>query len=114
MAEPARERADLAGSCEHDRPDPLTPGWANVRGLLATAAEGAQLAAAELAGRPDCPGALRRAQLLHAALADLTEITRRLVIDESLLERVRAEAYAQGAADCKAARCRLAAVPGPH
>ena len=116
MAEPARVSAADPGP-DKARPrksDPLSPGWVNVRGLLCTAAEGAQLAVTELTARPDCPGAKRRAELLLAALSDLAEITRRCVLDEAVLEAVRADAYARGVADCKAARSRLGAVPGPH
>ena len=112
MAEPARESAAAQEPVRAaDKHDPRARGWANVQGLLCTAAEGAQLAVTELAGRPDCPGAMRRAELLLAALADLTEITRRWAVDEGVLAAERRRAYDEGVRDCKAARCRLSAVP---
>ena len=122
MSHPARLGAADPG-IEHPgdrKPDRRAAGWTSAQLLVVTAAEGAGLAAAELAERPGCPGALYRAELLADALAgvaalagELAEIERGRVIDESVLEVVRAEAYAQGVADCKAARCRLQSVPVP-
>ena len=113
MATPARASAPDPGR-PGGRQDPLSPDWVNVRGLLVTVAEATAVAVTELEARPRCTGALRRVEALHAALEDLAEITRRLVIDQSVLDAVRADAYERGAADCKAARCHLEAVPGPH
>jgi hypothetical protein len=87
---------------------------AAVRRVLIAAAESAAESAAELAERPDCPRALRRAEILAAVLRDLGELTLGAVVGEALLE---AE-YARGVADCKAARCHLevldGGLPGPR
>ena len=116
MAEPARASAADTGTdkARPRRSDPLSPGWANVRSLLCTASEDASMVLADLAERPDGALALRRAELLADRLHNLTEITRRLVIDEAVLEAVRDDAYARGVADCKARCGHLRAVPGPH
>ena len=116
MAEPARvsAAAQEPDKAKPRKSDPLSPGWANVRGLLCTAAEDARMVLADLAERPDCPLALRRAELLGDRLLNLTEITRRLVLDEQILEAVQDDAYKRGVKDCKAARCHLEAVPSPH
>lgn len=106
MASPAPARAP-----EPDL-DPLLSAWGNVQRLAAIAAEGARLAAAELAERPDCPRAQRRAEILAAAVTELAEVARRAAFDEAALDAEHKVGYEEGIAACRAARCRLKAVGG--
>ena len=113
MAYPASARADSGpGPREPRKSDPNSPGWANIRNLLASEAERAGLSIAELAARPGCHMAARRAELIAVYLGELAEIVRRCVIDEDILKEAEQRAYAQGVADCKAARCNLTVVGG--
>ncbi len=113
MAHPAHESADGREPAEPEQqPDPRARGWADVRVALVTASRACALAVAELARDPGNPAALDMAGTTLACLEALGEIGRRWVLDEQVLENVRAEAHAEGYAACKAARCRLSAVPG--
>lgn len=110
MAEPAAA-PDHPGERQ---PDPEAARRANVVNLLMTIAEATGVAVSELAARPRCAGALRRADALYTALTAATEIARSYVLEQSVLEAYGDQRYAQGVADCKAARCRLGAVPDPR
>jgi len=110
MAVPARSGAADPGPAgrEPRQPDPLSPGWAAVRQAMLAAAELAAIAADDLRGSGAGGGAvLRRADLLAAMLGELAELGRRWQVDEAVLAAERQRAYAQGVADCKAARSRL-------
>lgn len=110
MASPAPARAPEP---EPD-PDPLPSGSADIRRLMITDSRAVALAAAEVAARPGDENAAAMLGLTRQVMENAVEMARRLVLDEQTLERVRAEAYAEGmAAQC--ARCgRLRAVPPPR
>lgn len=118
-AEPARASA-AAGEPDPDEHDPRARGWADVRQGLVDGTSLVVLTVARLAARdPGDAEALRIAELAIASLDRWGEIGRRWVVDDAFLARMerRAEererrAYEQGAADCKAARCRLEVVRG--
>ena len=122
MAVPARENADDPGPPGQGsrKSDALSPGWADVRRMLVISAEMAALAVTELARCPVDPAAMEMAALTRAALESAVVIGGRWAVDDAVLSTERARAYAQGAADCKAAHCRLEVlqggrgVPGPH
>ena len=110
-AEPARESAAVREP-DPDRHDPRACGWADVRQGMLDATSLVVLSVAKLAGRdPGDTEALRIAELAVAALDRWGEIGRRWVLDERVLADVDQRAYDRGVADCKAARCHLAAVP---
>jgi hypothetical protein len=87
---------------------------------MIVAAQSNALAVTELAGRPGAANALKMVRLTISVLENLGETLRQLSFDEAILAQECARAYAQGAADCKAARCRLEVIdggrgiPGPH
>jgi hypothetical protein len=120
MAGPARAGE---GGPEPGHPDPavLDPRkliWADVRHGLAVQAEATGLAVGELAAHPGSGAALEMARLCLGVLETLGEMAGQWVVGEAILEaeRKRAwdEGYAEGAAACKAARCRLEVVPAPR
>ena len=114
MTVPAR---DSAAAQDPARPG-SDPGAAGAWRALIADADLAARVVAELGRDPGNGAALAMARLILEALEALGGITRRCMVDEALLaqaehqagERER-RAYARGAADCKAARCRLTAVP---
>jgi hypothetical protein len=114
MAEPARPDEPDPGPPERGsrKSDALSPGWADVRDLIMTSGASAALAVTELARDPGHPAALEMAALTRAAFECAVEIGRRWAVDEAVLSSERQRAYALGAADCKAAHCRLQGVDG--
>jgi hypothetical protein len=96
-----------------DELDPRKLVWGDVRRAIVTGAQAAGLAVTELARRPADAAALEMAGLTRAVLESALEMARRWVVDEAVLEAERERAYAAGAADCKAARCRLSTVRAP-
>ncbi len=113
LAEPARESAadTVPGYAPPGEPDLRASGWADVRtAAIATILAGGE-AVNMLACDPDDSKAKRLAGNILAAIEDMGTIARRCVVNDAVLETVRKRAYAEGVADCKAARCRLAAVP---
>jgi hypothetical protein len=111
MAEPAHASVDGAEPAGR-KPDPRASGWAAAQRAMATAAQSCALAVAELAARPGDGAALEMARLTLAVLENLGGTLRDLSYGEELLKGERERAYAQGVADCKAARCRLQVVDG--
>jgi hypothetical protein len=112
LAEPARESAaDRDLSDPERKPDPRAGGWADVRHALIADSHLTAQAAAGVAARPGDSAALAILTLALEILGDLRAITRRCQADEAVIAAERKRAYAEGVADCKAARCRLAAVP---
>lgn len=121
MAEPARSAAGAGPDDDPapSRPGPVPGGWDAVQRLMMTVAGATGVAVSELAARPRCAGALRRADALRAALEDLADLAaglsetdRRREADEAVHAAELARAYRQGMADCKAARCRLEVIDG--
>ena len=109
MTVPARLNA--AAEDQARKLDPRKLIWADVRTAIITCARAATLAVTELASRPGDEAALEMAGLTRQAFENAAELGRRWVLDEAILEDVRQRAYNEGVADCKASRCRLAAVP---
>ncbi|HEX5567033.1 MAG TPA: hypothetical protein VFY14_08950 [Streptomyces sp.] len=113
MAEPARESTtarEPAGAA--DKHDPRARGWADVRLSLIADSHVIALAAAAVAGRPDDDGARLLLGYALEAFESTVAIARRWVVDEAVLAEERRRAYDEGAADCKAARCRLELLDG--
>jgi hypothetical protein len=79
---------------------------------MVVAAELNTLAVAGALARPDDDVALGIARCSIAVLEHLGDCLRGLSIPEAVMEEERQRAYAQGAADCRAARCRLEVLPG--
>ena len=115
MAYPASVPAELpAGHPEHPGTlaDPAHAAWCDYRRAVVTAVQAARLSLAELAANPGDP---RNADLAesHVALMEaLLGLGRRRMIDEQILKDAEQRAYAQGVADCKAARYNLSVVGG--
>lgn len=138
MAEPARGSADGPDPDDPERkPDPRASGWADVRRLVVTdshavalavedvkrAVEDVKRAVEELRHPAADPGKLDDAvEKLDAAVAmngltvgvmeSAVVIAGRCEVGFAVIEEERARAYAQGVADCKAARCRLGVIGG--
>ena len=123
MAEPARRNAEGPAPYDPERkPDPRAGGWADVRNAAATGVRAWRLAVEELVRSPASREALEMVRLTGGVVESLGVIAGRCTIDEVVIEAVRArtwdEAYKQGVADTKAARCRLGVIDGgragPH
>jgi hypothetical protein len=122
MAEPARGGTDGPGPVPVPArgPDPRAPGWAGAQRAMVVAAELNTLAVAGALARPDDDAALEIARLSIAVLESLGDCLCGLSIPEAVMEEERQRAFDEGAAACKAARCRLQVVdggrgiPGPH
>ena len=125
MAEPAHVSADEPDKARPRKSDPLSPGWVTVREGMITQALAMSLdvrdirrAVEDLKDSPADPRKLDAALEMAALQVKIAEswetLARRQVLDESVMAAREQQAYERGVADCKAARCRLAAVPGPH
>lgn len=112
MAEPARGSAADQAEIAVPKPDPMAPGWADVRDALVTEAAACRLAVEELASRPDDDRARALAGSVLSVLESLGVIARRWVVDEAVIEAWGDRRYAEGVADCKAARRRLEVIGG--
>ena len=111
MAEPARRNAEGPAPDDPERrPDPRAGGWADVRDAAVIAVCAWRLAVEELVREPGSEAALEMVRLTGGVVESLGVIAGRCTIDEVVIEAIRARAYAEGWAACKAARCRLAAV----
>ena len=123
MTEPARSGAADLAPPSPGRPGPHPPGWAGVRAAMilqaasmARSLEDLALAVRELRRPPDGDrrlGAALETAALQLELAQSWDaLARGQNYDEAVLEAAVAEAYAQGVADCKAARRRLGVIDG--
>ena len=113
MAEPARRNADGPARDDPERkPDPRASGWADVRDAAVIGVHAWRLAVEELVRAPGSRDALEMVRLTGGVVESLGVIAGRCTIDEVVIEAIRARAYAEGYAACKADRCRLAVVPG--
>ena len=114
MAEPARDGEGGPGP-EHPAAAVLDPGkliWADVRSAIITSARAAGLAVTELARRPGDAAALEMAALTREAFERAAEMGRQWTVDEAVLAEQRQRGFDEGAAACKAARCRLRVIGG--
>ena len=114
MTEPARAGAD-GPEPEHPQASVLDPRkliWADVRHDLVLWAETVAKQVIILTGRPDDDAALEMARLCLAGLERAAEMASQWKVSEAILEAERRRAYDEGAADCKAARCRLEVIDG--
>ena len=119
MAEPARRNADGPAPDDPERrPDPRAGGWADVRNAAVTGVHAWRLAVEELVRAPGSRDALEMVRLTGGVVESLGVIAGRCTIDEVVIEAIRARAYAEGYAACKADRCRLGVIDGgragPH
>lgn len=113
MASPMPARAHGPG-CPGLHASPDDPSWCDLRKAVIIEAEAVRHAVNEMAGRPGDPAALALAASILAILEIHADMARRWGFDESVLAAERERAYAQGAADARAARRGLHAVPGPR
>ena len=112
MAEPARVGADDPGPAGARRPDPRAAGWAYVQQAMITDAHALVLAVQQALRRPDDADARKLAELIHASLQSLGELTRNCTVDEAVLAEQRQRGFDEGYEACKAQRCHLEVIPG--
>lgn len=113
MAEPAHGAAGPGPGDDPDRkPDPRASAWGDVRAAVMLEARAVRLAVGELAARPGDEAALEMTRTCLSVLEHLSVIAGRCQADEAVIRLTRDQAYAEGVADCKAARCRLEVIGG--